>query len=175
MAGFIRVFAALAYLVAVALITRLIVTHGLPRVVRRWAWLPIAAIVAVLPFVDEIYNARQTLLACEAEGGVSIRKQISAVSSDEAFALIQMRKLDSEEPYFWQHELLFVDRETGDELARLKWFERKHGWLQGNEPGSSYAGIFKAMPCPDPQPYLVGGAMRQRLIKRWTSMAAPSF
>jgi hypothetical protein len=128
--------------------------------------LPVAALLTVLLFVDEGYNEYQTRLACAQEGGMAFGKLISAPSAEAGLALIDTTKLDTEEPYFWKHELVFVYRPTGEELARLRWFDRKHGWLQGNEPGARQAQFIAASPCPDPQPYLASGAARSSLVRK---------
>lgn len=158
-------FAGLAFLGCVALATRYLVAWLLPVRARRWAWLPVGVTVAVLPFVDELYNAQQTRLACHREGGLAFGKTIAAPSVAAGMALIDTRKVDTEELHFWKHELFFVYRPTGEELARLRWFERKHGWLQGNEPGAGYTGYLGVSPCPDPQPYLERGAARASLVR----------
>jgi hypothetical protein len=161
----VLMFSCLAFLGCVFLATRYIVGHLVPEKLRPWAWLPLAATFAVLPFLDEIYNAQQTRMACSREGGMAFGKTIWAPSVAEGMTLIDTRRQDSEEPYFWKHELLFVYRPTGEELARLRWFERKHGWLQGNEPGAGLARYLNASPCPDPQRYLVRGAARASLVR----------
>ena len=165
LSGSVLVFGFLAFLGCVFLATRYIVGWLMPGKARRWAWLPVGATLAVLPFVDELHNAHQTRLACSREGGMAFGKTISAPSVADGMTLIDTRKLDTEESHFWKHELLFVYRPTGEELARLRWFERKHGWLQGNEPGAGYARYLNASPCPDPQPYLVRGAARASLVR----------
>ena len=92
-------------------------------------------------------------------------KTISAASADEGMRLIDTRKQDFEEQHFWRHELLFLYRPTGEELARLRWFDRKHGWLQGNAPGADHLRYLSGAPCPDPQPFLASGAARSSLVK----------
>ena len=161
----IQISALIAFVAGVFIATRWLVNQLMPQSVRRWAWVPIAAVLIVFPFADELYNEQQTRLECARDGGFTIGKTISAQSREEGIALIETRKLDSDQEHFWKHELLFVYRPTEEELARLRWFVRKHGWLQGNAPGSSYFGIFTSSACPDPLPYLAGGAARSRLVK----------
>jgi hypothetical protein len=164
LAGLIGLGACAAFVVAVFLATRFIV-RGLPEDVRRWAPFPIAAILAVLPFVDELYNEQQTRLACSSDGGFAVNKTLAARTREEGLAQIKTVKYDTEEQHYWRHELLFLDRENGEELGRLRWFNRKHGWLQGNEPGSGYGLFLKGTACPDPQPYLANAAARAQLVK----------
>ena len=92
-------------------------------------------------------------------------KMISAASTDEGMRLIDTRKQDFEDTHFWRHELLFLYRPTGEELARLRWFDRKHGWLQGNAPGADHLQYLSSSPCPDPQPFLASGAARSSLVR----------
>jgi hypothetical protein len=63
MAGLFLSFAAAAYAVAVFLATRFLVGQAFPRRVRPWVWMPVAAVLTVLPFVDELHNERQTRFA----------------------------------------------------------------------------------------------------------------
>ncbi len=165
LAGVVVAFAWFAFLACVFLATRPL-GRFLPEKMRRWVWLPVAAILTVVLFADEGYNEYQTRLACAQEGGMAFGKLISAPSAEEGLGLIDTTKLDTEEPYFWKHELVFVYRPTGEELARLRWFDRKHGWLQGNEPGARHARFIAASPCPDPQPYLASGAARSSLVRK---------
>jgi hypothetical protein len=165
LAGFVLAVALAALIASVFLATRFIVGHWVPPRARRWAWIPIAGVLAVLPFSDEVYNERQTRLACAREGGMVFGKVVPARSTAEGAALIDTVKVDTEERHYWKHEMIFVYRPTGEELALLRWFDRKHGWLQGNEPGTRYARYFPAASCPDPQPYLAGGAARASLIR----------
>lgn len=166
LSGVVLGVALLALLACVFLATRPLIGALLPERSRRWAWLPIAAILTALLFADEGYNEYRTRLACSKEGGMVFGKLISAPSTEEGLGLIDTTRLDTEEAHFWKHELLFVYRPTGEELARLRWFDRKHGWVQGNEPGTRHAGFTTASPCPDPQPYLVSGAARSSLVRR---------
>jgi hypothetical protein len=163
MDGLFLLFAALGLALAVVLGTRLIV-RALPRNVRTWARLPVAALLLALPFADELYNERQTQLACAADGGLVVRKLVTAHSVDAGMALIETRRLDSEMSHFWRHDLVFVFRPTGEVLGRLRWFDRKGGWLRGNRPGRGFITYFTPSPCPDPQPLLAGGAARRQLV-----------
>jgi hypothetical protein len=165
MAGLFLSFAAAAYAVAVFLATRFIVGRAFPRRARPWVWMPVAAVLTVLPFVDELYNERQTRLACEREGGMSVRRTVSARTLDAGMALIEARSLDSEFPHFWRRELIFLYRPTGEELGHLRWFERKGGWLRGKRPGAGLVNAFRPVACPDPQALLVGGAARRQLVQ----------
>jgi hypothetical protein len=163
MDGLFLLFAAFGFALAVVLGTRLIV-RLLPRSVRSWAWLPVAALLLVVPFADELYNERQTRLACAGDGGLVVRKLVTARSLDAGMALIETRRLDSEMAHFWRHDLVFVFRPTGEVLGRLRWFDRKGGWLRGSRPGGGFITYFKPSPCPDPQPLLAGGAARRQLV-----------
>jgi hypothetical protein len=154
-----------AFGAAVYLVTRFIVRHLAAPRARRWFAIPIAALLAAAPFADELYYEQQTRAACRASGGFAVNKTIFARSREEGLARIQTVKVDSEEPHFWKHELLFLDRESGNELGRLRWFDRKHGWLQGNEPGAGYSAFMKAAACPDPQPFLANAAARAQLVR----------
>lgn len=158
------VFALAAYAGVVFLVTRFFAAR-LPGSARRWAGPAIAVVLAVLPFADELYNEQQTRLACEAGGGMAVSRTLSVRSRDEGLAQIKTVRLDSEEPHYWKHEMLFLHRGTGDELGRLRWYDRKHGWLQGNAPGAGYAAFLKGSACPDPQPLLANGAAREQLIR----------
>lgn len=164
LAGLFLVFAAAAFAVAVVLATRLLVARVFPPRVRPWAWLPVAAVLCVLPFVDEIYNERQTQLACRNDGGMSVRRTVSAHTLDAGMALIDAHRLDSEFPHYWRRELVFVYRPTGEELGRLRWFERKGGWVRGARPGGGLFHAFRPVGCPDPQPFLADGAARKQLV-----------
>ena len=161
LAGAFFIFTFLAFLGGVVVI----VGSHLPKRARRWAWLPIAVLLAVAVFADEGYNEYQTRQACSREGGMEFGKMISAASTDEGMRLIDTRKQDFEEKHFWRHELLFLYRPTGEELARLRWFDRKHGWLQGNAPGADHLQYLSGSPCPDPQPFLASGAARSSLVR----------
>ena len=164
MATAVHFSALAAYLVGVFLIVRWAVRNLVPQAYRRWAWIPLVPVLSLVPFVDELYNEQLVQRACAEEGGLAVLKTISARTAQEGVGLIETRKLDSEQDHFWRYELLFIYRPSGDELARLRWFERKHGWLQGNEPGTGYGRFLKASPCPDPQPYLTGGKARLQLV-----------
>ena len=164
MAGLIAFGALCAFAAAVFLATRFI-ARQLPEGARRWAPFPIAAAMLVLPFGDELYYEQQTRLACSADGGFAVSRTIAARTREDGLAQIKTVKFDTEEEHYWKHELLFVHRPTGDELGRLRWFDRKHGWLQGNEPGSGYSAFLKSAPCPDPQGYLANAAARARLVR----------
>jgi hypothetical protein len=155
-----------AFVVAVFLATRFIVHHTVPDRARRWASFPIAAALIATPFADELYYEQQTRQACHASGGFAVSRTISARTREEGIAQIQTVKLDTEEPHYWTHELLFIHRPTGAELGRLRWFDRKHGWLRGNEPGSAYGAFLKGWPCPDPQAYLANAAARAQLVEQ---------
>lgn len=163
MAGLFLWFAAGAYAVAVYMATRFVVRRLLAQRLRRWAWLPVAAVLSILPFVDELYNERLTRLACEHDGGLTVRKTITAHSLEAGMTLIESRRLDSEEAHYWRRELVFVSRPTGEELGRLRWFVRKGGWLRGSRPDTFFA-LFRPVDCPDPQPYLVDGRARKQLV-----------
>jgi hypothetical protein len=165
LAGLLLVFAAAGFAVAVFLATRLIVGHLFPPRVRPWVWVPVAAVLTVLPFVDEFHNEQQTQLACQSDGGMSVIKKVSARTLDDGMALIDARRLDSEFPYYWRRELVFVYRPTGEELGHLRWFERKGGWLRGRRPGGGLFHEFRPAGCPDPQPFLVNGAARKLLVQ----------
>lgn len=165
MAALIGLGALCAFAVAVVLSTRFIVRHLVAPRARRWVAFPVAMLLTVIPFIDELYYERQTRLACEAGGGLAINKMLFARNREQGLAQIQTVKVDSEEPHYWKHELLFLDRATGEELGRLRWYDRKHGWLQGNEPGSGYGAFLKAASCPDPQPFLANAAARAQLIR----------
>jgi hypothetical protein len=165
LAALIGLVALCAFAVAVFLSTRFIVRHLVARGARRWVALPVAALLTIIPFTDELYYEQQTRAACQAGGGLAINKTIFARNREEGLARIQTVKVDSEEPHYWKHELLFLDRATGDELGRLRWYDRKHGWLQGNEPGSGYAAFLKSASCPDPQPFLANAAARAQLVR----------
>jgi hypothetical protein len=163
-----------AYAAAVFLAIQWIVRTVVPRASRRWTCIPLVVLSAVLPFVDELYNEQQARLACAQDGGLAVSKTIFAQSPQEGAASIETRKVDSEDAHYWRHEMLFIHRPSGDELARLRWFERKHGWLQGNEPDSGYGRFLNASPCPDPQPYLAGGKARSQLVNARASAAEPA-
>jgi hypothetical protein len=165
LAGLIGLGALGAFAVAVLMATRFIVRHALPGSAPRWAAFPIAAVLVVLPFADELYYAQQTRLACQADGGFAVHQNIFAPTVQAGIAEIQTVKLDTEEAHYWKHELLFIHRPSGEELARLRWFDRKHGWLQGNEPGAGYGAFLKGAPCPDPQPFLANAAARLQLVR----------
>lgn len=165
MATLFLAFAALALAGAVALATYLIAARLLPPPLRRWAWLPIGAVLTLLLFADEAYNEHQTRLACAEQGGLLVRKTIVAPSVQAGIALIESVRLDSEADYFWRRELLFRYRPNGEELGRLRWFERKRGWLRGNKPGTGFTGFMQPTACPDPQSLLVRGAARMRLVR----------
>jgi len=151
--------------VLVVICTRLILQGLVPERMRVWAWAPVAAVLLALPFVDEVYNEQQTRLACRADGGFVVRKQIAARSLEAGMALIETRRFDSEMPHFWRHDFLFLYRPTGEELGRLRWFDRKGGWLRGKRPGSGLARYFRPAPCPDPQSLLEHGAARRKLVQ----------
>jgi hypothetical protein len=165
MATLVLLFAAVAFAGAVLLVTYLIVGRWLPERLRRWAWAPVGAMLALLPFADEAYNEHQTRIACEQQGGLVVRKTIVAPSVQAGMALIETVRLDSEADYFWKRELLFRYRPNGEELARLRWFERKGGWLRGNEPGTRLTRFMQPGACPDPQNLLAQGAARVRLVR----------
>ena len=165
MAELFLLFAAGAFAVAVFLATWLIVGRLFPPRARPWAWVPVAAALTVLPFQDEVYKEQQTQLACESDGGLSVLRTVSARSVDAGMALIEARRLDSEFPHYWRRELVFVYRSTGEELGHLRWFERKGGWLRGERPGGGLFHAFRPAGCPDPQPYLAGGAARKQLVQ----------
>ena len=154
-----------AFAAAVFLATRFIVRYFVPDRARRWAAFPVAALLVVMPFTDELYYEQQTRLACQAGGGLAVNKTIPARTREAGLAQIQTVKVDTEEPHYWKHELLFIHRVTGDELGRLRWYDRKHGWLQGNEPGSGYGAFLKGASCPDPQAYLANAAARAQLVR----------
>jgi len=164
LAGLIAFGALAAFAAAVFLATRYVVRHLVPEGARRWAAFPIAAALVALPFADELYYERETQLACTAGGGFAVNRTIAARTREEGIAQIQTVKLDTEESHFWKHELLFIHRATGEELGRLRWFDRKHGWLQGNEPGSGYGAFLRSSPCPDPQQYLANATARAQLV-----------
>jgi hypothetical protein len=157
--------AAAAYAVAVFMASRFIVGRAFAPRVRPWVYLPVAAAVTVLPFLDELYNERETRLACASEGGMAVVRTVSARTLDAGMALIDARSMDSEFPHYWRRELLFLYRPTGEELGHLRWFERKGGWLRGKRPGAGLASAFRPVACPDPQPLLLGGAARRRLVQ----------
>jgi hypothetical protein len=165
MAGLFLSFAAAAYAVAVFMATRFIVGRAFPPSVRRWVWAPVAVVLTVLPFVDELYNERATRLACQTEGGMSVLRTVSAQTLDAGMALIEARSMDSEFPHYWRRELVFLYRPTGEELGHLRWFERKGGWLRGKRPSAGLVDAFRPEACPDPQPLLVGGAARKQLVQ----------
>jgi hypothetical protein len=165
MAELFLLFAAAAFAVAVLLATWFIVSRVFPQRARPWAWVPVAAALTVLPFLDEVYNERQTRLACESDGGLSVLRTVSARSVDAGMALIEARRLDSEFPHYWRRELVFVYRPTGEELGHLRWFERKGGWLRGERPGGGLFHALRPAGCPDPQPILAGGAARRQLVQ----------
>ena len=165
MAGLIGLGALGAFAAAVFLATGFIVKQLVPLGARRWATFPIAGLLVVLPFADELYYAQQTRRACETDGGFAVTHTILAKSRESGIAQIETVKLDTEEAYYWKHELRFIDRATGDELGRLRWFDRKHGWLQGNEPGSGYGAFLKGPSCPDPQPFLANATARAELVR----------
>jgi hypothetical protein len=173
LAGFVLAVGLGVLISSVFLATRFIVWRWVPQRARRWACIPVATLLAVVPFSDELYNERQTRLACAREGGMVFGKVVFARSTAEGAALIETVKADTEEKHYWKHEMIFVYRPTGEELARLRWFDRKHGWLQGNEPGTRYARYFPADSCPDPQPFLAAGAARASLV-RAGGQAAPA-
>ena len=128
--------------------------------------MPVAAIVAVVPFSDELYNEQRTRAACAAEGGLQVDRVVRARFAESAAASIETRRVDREEGAYWRHELIYVYKPTGEELGRLRWFRRKYGWLQGNVPGTAHAHYFKAEDCPDPQRYLAGGRSRMELVRQ---------
>ncbi len=165
MAGLIGLGALGAFVAAVFLGTRFIVQHLVPNGARSWATFPVAALLVVLPFADELYYEQQTRGACKAGGGFAVSRTIFARSREAGIAEIETVKLDTEEAHYWQHELRFIHRPTGDELGRLRWFNRKHGWLQGNEPGSGYGAFLKGGSCPDPQRFLANAAARGELVR----------
>jgi hypothetical protein len=150
-----------------AVIAGLVVIVGsrLPAPARRWAWLPISVMLTVVVFADEGYNEYVTRQVCSREGGMEFGKTISAPSTDAGMRLIDTRKQDFEDKRFWRHELLFLYRPTGEELARLRWFDRKHGWLQGNVPGADRLRYLSGEPCPDPQEFLASGSARSSLVR----------
>lgn len=159
----ITVVAGLA--VGVAVCTWVVLQTLVPPRMRKWAWAPIAGALLTSLVLDEVYNEQQTLLACRADGGFVVRKQIPARTLEAGMALIETRRLDSEMPHFWRHDFLFLYRPTGEELGRLRWFDRKGGWLRGNRPGMGLARYLPPAPCPDPQPLLEQGAARQQLVQ----------
>ena len=165
MAGLFLSFAAAAYAVAVFMATRFIVGRAFPPSVRPWVWAPVAVVLTVLPFVDELYNERATRLACKSEGGMSVLRTVSARTLDAGMALIEARSMDSEFPHYWRRELVFLYRATGEELGHLRWFERKGGWLRGKRPSAGLVNAFTPEACPDPQPLLVGGGARKQLVQ----------
>ena len=165
MAGLIGLGALCAFAAVVFLATRFIVRRLVPERARRWAAVPVAAALIVIPFADELYYEQQTRLACTAAGGLAVTRTIWARTREEGIAQIQTVKLDTEEPHFWKHELLFIHRPTGEELGRLRWFDRKHGWLQGNAPESGYGTFLKSSPCPDPQSFLANATARAQLVR----------
>lgn len=165
MAGLFLAFTVAAFAIAVFLATRFIVGRLVPERARPWAWVPVAVALTVLPFLDEFFNERQTRLACESEGGMSVLRTVPARTLDAGMALIEARRLDSEFPYYWRRDLVFVYRPTGEEVGHLRWFERKGGWLRGKRPGASLLRVFLPVECPDPQPFLVGGAARKQLVQ----------
>ena len=158
-------FAAAAYAVTVIMATRFIVVRSFPRNVRPWLWVPVAAALAVLPFLDELYNERATRLACASDGGMSVVRTISARTLEAGMALIESRSLDTEFPHYWRHELVFLYSPTGEELGHLRWFERKGGLLRGKRPAAGLANAFRPTACPDPQPLLIGGGARKQLVQ----------
>ena len=113
MAGLIGLGALGALVAAVFLATRFIVQHLVPNGARRWATFPVAGLLVVLPFADELYYAQQTRRACETDGGFAVRHTIFAKSREAGIAEIETVKLDTEETHYWQHELRFIHRATG--------------------------------------------------------------
>ena len=164
MVGFVLLLVWLVLIACTYIAARWLAPRLLPAGARRWAWVPLVVLAALLPFSDEVYNEIQARRACAAEGGVTIREKISAHSLAEGMALIATQKRDIEEDRIWRHELVFLYKPTGMELARLRWFDRKHGWLQGNAPGADQARYLSVSPCPDPQQYLTGGGVRASLV-----------
>jgi len=165
MAEFFLTFAAAAYAVAVFMATRCIVGGVFPQRARRWAWVPVGGALAVLPFMDELYNEHETRLACASDGGMAVSRTITARTLEAGMALIDSRSLDSEFPHYWRRELVFLYRPTGEELGHLRWFERKGGWLRGKRPAAGLASAFRPVACPDPQPLLIGGGARKQLVQ----------
>ena len=162
-------FIACAFLAA-----RWISRRTMPAGLGRWLWLPLVMLAGVLPFADEAYNEIEARRACAAEGGLTVRERIAADSLEAGMALIASKKLDIDEPRFWRHELVFVYQPTGVELARLRWFDRKHGWLQGNAPGADQPRFLRARSCPDPQQYLTGKGVRANLVAGRATEIAPA-
>ena len=121
MAGLIGFGALAAFATAVFLTTRVILKHLVPQGARRWSALPVAAVLAVLPFGDELYYEQQTRLACKADGGFVVSRTIFARSREAGIAEIQTVKLDTEEaagwPYTYNLEGIVTDVFTGPELA----------------------------------------------------------
>jgi len=66
LAGAFFIFTFLAFLGGVVVI----VGSHLPKRAQRWAWLPIAVLLAVAVFADEGYNEYRTRQACSREGGM---------------------------------------------------------------------------------------------------------
>jgi hypothetical protein len=165
LASLIGLGALCAFALLVYLATRMIVNRAATPGMRRWLTIPVAGAIALTPFADELYYEQQTQMACRMSGGFAVNKTIFARTREEGFARIETVKVDTEEAHFWKHELLFLDRQSGDELGRLRWYDRKHGWLQGNEPGSGYTAFMKSASCPDPQPFLAHAAARAQLVR----------
>lgn len=174
MVGFVLLFVWLVFIACAYIAARWLAARVLPEGARRWAWAPVVVLAAALPFCDEAYNEYEVRRACATEGGVTIREKIAADSLAEGMALIASRKLDIEEERIWRHELVFLYKPTGMELARLRWFDRKHGWLQGNAAGADQARYLRALPCPDPQRYLAGGGVRASLVYGGAATIPPS-
>ena len=173
MAAFSVVLLWVMFVVCAFLAARWLAVRMLPGALARWAWLPVVMLAAVLPFADEAYNEVQVQRACAAEGGLTVRERISAASLEEGMALITSKKLDIDQSHFWRHELVFVYQPTGVELARLRWFDRKHGWLQGNAPGVERPRFLRPQSCPDPQEYLTGRGVRASLVAGRTTEIHP--
>ena len=165
MAGLFLSFAAAAYAVAVFMATRFIVGRAFPRSVRPWVWVPVAAVLTVLPFVDELYNERATRLACAKRGRDVRARTISARTLDAGMALIEARSMDSEFPHYWRRELVFLYRPTGEELGHLRWFERKGGWLRGKRPAAGLVNAFGPPPAPTRSRFSSAVRARKQLVQ----------
>ena len=174
MVGFVLLFVWLVFIASAYFAARWFAARVFPQGVRGWVWPPVVLLAAVLPFSDEFYNEIQMRRACAADGGLTIREKIAAASLEDGIGLIASRKLDIEEGHIWRHELVFVYKPTGVELARLRWFERKHGWLQGNAPGADQPPYLRAHPCPDPEQFLTGGGVRASLVYGGGTTMTPS-
>ena len=98
MAALIGLSALGAFAAALFLATRFVLRYLVPSVARRWAAFPVAAVLAVLPFTDELYYEQETRLACKAGGGFAVNKTIAARTREEGLAQIQTVKVDTEEP-----------------------------------------------------------------------------